>query len=202
MHNSPTQARRDGPRTPALKERRLPPDHSARARLRWLRGLVLRPFSLRWQRGPRLVWVERRRADDAELTRARADLHAAMLGVDEAAQQLQELLRVDECLAEAGWRGIDDLPATTLERARLQAQLLAEECGSAALAGLAQRLQTSKPDAAATAPRDHAPPPGAEASSVEVSELGEDDYAQAERVWASSQPATLASPPAPPDVKA
>lgn len=204
MQTRPNPARRSGPATPPVKDRRLPPGHSARARLRWLRGLVLRPFRLRWQRGPRLVWVERRSGVDPELTRLRADLHAEMLSVEDAPRMLRELVRVDELLGEAGWAGLAGLPATTRARARLQAQMLAESSGSAPLAGLARRLQALESAdlraADATAPaaklidgsREEALQ---QQAAPEVSELGEEAYAQAELLWANSQPAPLAPPP-------
>jgi len=203
------QTRRDGQVAASIKDRRLPPERSTRARLRWLRGLVLRPFQLRWQRGPRLVWVERRSGVDPELTRLRADLHAEMLSVEDAPQVLRELVRVDELLGEAGWVGLASLPATTRARARLQAEMLAEGSGSAPLAGLVRRLQAV--ETAALLAADATAPAAklmavshedelAQPTAPEVSELGEEAYAQAEQLWASSQPAPLApSPSAVPD---
>lgn len=193
MQNRPTRARRNGPKPEPFTERRLPPGASTRNSLRWLRGLVLRPFRLGWRQGPRLVWVERRSAGDPALARLRADLSAAALCVDNAARLLQELLHVDERLSLAGWAGLADLPVKTLARARLQAEMLATECDSAALAGLASRLQalTRVEAGAAVSVSDTQEATSGPSSVVEVSELGEDAFAQAEQLWASSLPAPL-----------
>ncbi len=204
MRNDSTEARTGGPRPPPFKERRQPPGRSALARLRWLRGLVLRPFQLRWQRGPRLVWAERRRTSaDAELTRLRADLHAEMLTLPDSALVLHELLHVDEVLRRAGWTGLAALPAATRLRARLQVEILAESSGSASLAGLARRLKAlerAEPPEPTTAAAHASPAAALPDAAPEVLELSEDAYAEAEQRWASSQPAPLA-PPAP-DLKA
>lgn len=199
MHSDSTQAPPGGPQPLPFKERRLPPGRSALARLRWLRGLVLRPFQLRWQRGPRLVWAERRRASaDAELTRLRADLHAEMLTLPDSALVLHELLHVDEVLRRAGWTGLATLPVATRLHARVQVEILAESSGSAPLAGLARRLKglerVGPLEDAATAPPESTPVDAVPDAAPEVLELSEDAYAEAEQLWASSQPAALAPP--------
>lgn len=205
MHNDSTEARTGGPRPSPFKERRQPPGRSALARLRWLRGLVLRPFQLRWQRGPRLVWAERRRTSaDAEMTRLRADLHAEMLTLPDSALVLHELLHVDDVLRRAGWTGLAALPAATRLRARLQVEILAGSSGSAPLAGLARRLKALERveplEDAAAASRGSPPVAALPDAAPEVLELSEDAYAEAEQRWASSQPAPLAPPD--PDLKA
>jgi hypothetical protein len=211
MLSSPSPARRDGPRPAPFKERRRQADHSPLARLR---SLIGRPFRLSWQGGPHWVWVERRRADAAEpdVAQLRADLRTEMLTVDDAALVLRELVQVDERLAQQGWPGLHSLPAATLLRARLQAEMLAESSGSAPLAGLAQRLraleksQAASLDGARPSEPAHKPCSGAprlDEVSIEVSELAEADYNQAALDWANSQPPPTDTAPSPgPDLKA
>ena len=206
MQTSPSPARQDGQRPAPFKERRRQPEQSSNSRLRWLRSLMRRPFRLSWEGGPHWVWVERRRPDTSalELKQLHADLRTEMLTVDDAALVLRELVQVDERLGQAGWAGLAKLPAATLLRARLQAEMLAESSGSAPLAHLAQRLRVLQASPAASGEEPSAFPPaqvvrgGAvrpDEVSIEVSELDEDDYVQAEQAWASSQPAPLAPPP-------
>lgn len=184
------------------RDRRAPADPSAKARLRWLRGLIRRPFKVLWRAGlPRLAWVERRQApaQDPGLMRLRADLRAELLALGDDALALRELMRVEEQLDEAGWAGVAALPGRVLVRAAVQAEMLAATAASPALTDLAARLRALQPSAqdgpATTASATLAWPA---AGPIEVLELGDEDYAQAERLWADSQRAGLAAaPPAP-----
>lgn len=175
---------------------------------RWM----LRPFQMRWSRGPRLVWVERRKtpALDRTLAAMRADLRAELLAHDHSAQDMLELVRVDEQLAQAGWAGLSALPVRVLRRALLQAEMLVASTDSRSLVGLVVRLQqtlarnpATPADPTQTAALAHPEPdPGLAAppeEALEVVELGEDDYTQAEAVWAHSRAAALVLPGAPED---
>lgn len=195
----------DAQRSKPPKDRRLPPDRSTAAPLRWLRALMSRPFRLGWRSGGlRLLWVERRRgpAPDAELLRLRLDLQAELLAHDNAALLLRELMLVNDALTRAGWAGLAALPARVISRARVQADRLAESTRSAPLAGLAARLralqastESGQAAAAASPPTPQPQRPALAGESVEVSELGEDAYAQAEQAWVSSQIAELVEQP-------
>lgn len=200
-----------GQRQPAAsKERRLHPDHpSARAKLRWLRSLMMRPFRVHWRGGaPQLAWVERRLSrpattttttQESQLARLRAALRAAVPAHKDAALALRELLLIDDQLEHLGWAGAAALPVRVIARAAVQADMLADLMKCELLAELAERLRTLKihagPGVAAMAPQR--PPPQVHKISegdawVEVSEIGEDAYAEAELVWAlSSQPAEI-----------
>lgn len=171
-------------RQPPVQDRRRP-DPQAWRGPGWLRGPIRRPFRVLWRGGlPRLAWVERRHlsAADLALQRLQADLRAELLALsDEEALAMQELLRVEEQLGRC-------------HRAAVQAQRLAASTDSPALADLAWRLRALQPATeAAPAPPMAAAPSMARADSVEVLELSEDAYAQAEQLWASSQPAPLPS---------
>ena len=207
MHIGQSHAGPGAPRSGPPNDRRQPPAHSARGRLRWLRGLMLRPFRLRWRGGgPRLVWVERRQASapEVDLARLRTDLQAELLTHENATLVLRELVQVDAALARAGWAGLAALPARVLDQAHMQADMLAESTGSVPLTRLARRLHALQMAAdsreatvASPSPARYTPRPalpGELDETVEVSELGEDDYVQAEQAWASSQPAELGGP--------
>jgi len=204
MHSTQNHTGRDPQRSKPPKDRRLPPDRSAGGPLRWLRSLISRPFRLGWRGGGlRLLWVERRHgpAPDAELVRLRLDLQAELLAHENAALLLRELMQVNDALTRAGWAGLAALPAPVISRARVQADRLAESTRSAPLAGLARRLRALQVAAESAGSPNAKPAPGPlqpaalPADSVEVSELGEDAYAEAEQAWVSSQIADLAEPP-------
>ena len=211
MHIGRAQVASATARSAPPQDRRLPPDQDARARLRWLRGLVRRPFKLLWRSGlPRLVWVERRRApaNDLALLQLRTDLRAELLALGDDALALQELMRVAENLERTGWAGVIALPTQSLARAAMQAEMLAAATASSALADLARRLRAVRPSPA-QAPAAKAPgaamadfPGVAAADSIEVLELGEDAYAQAEQQWADSQTGSPSVPPKDSDLKA
>jgi len=196
---------------PAPKERRRGRDGSLRSRFLWLRGLIQRPFSLRWtQRGLRLVWVERRRqrgpADPASSARVSAELEIALLGHPDATAAMPHLVRVHEQLVLKGWPGLALLPPELIRKALAQGQSVAADADSPALAALLGHLrQLSGPlPAAAAGPRslDDTVPTRESVAPVEVSELDEVDFEQLASEWGHSQDATPAPPatdgPAPP----
>lgn len=199
-------------RPAAPKDRRLHPSHpSARAKLRWLRSLMMRPFRLHWHGGaPQLAWVERRlhAPQETQLARLRAALRAAIPEHKDAALALREILLVDDQLEQLGWAGAAALPIRVIARAAVQADMLAEMMECEPLAELAERLRTLRAhigpgvNAAGALPPMQAPPRMLKLSEpddawVEVSEIGEDAYAEAELVWAlSSQPADILELPA------
>lgn len=138
----------------------------------------------------------------------RADLRAELLALGDDALALPELLRVQERLDQGGWAGVAALPARVFVRAVVQAEMLATSAASPALADLARRMRALQPgtrdEPATTAPAGLDEPVAgamgaAAADSIEVLELGDEDYAQAERLWADSQHAAPAvAPPVPP----
>lgn len=185
------------------RDRRRPSEEAGRDGWRWLQGVMRRPFKLGWRRGlPRLMFVERRRAPtaDPELRALRTDLRAELLALADGALALRELVLVDETLGAAGWPGLRGLPGRVLARAALQAEMLAESSASQPLALLAVRLrslQTSREapavDTAVAEParRAFSPPTPTVIESVEVLELSEDAYVEAEQLWAASRPSAL-----------
>jgi len=188
-------------RPAAPKDRRMHPDHpSATAKLRWLRGLVMRPFRVHWRGGsPHQVWVERRlhTSQETQLARLRAALRSAVPAHKDAALALREILLVDDQLEQLGWAGVATLPVRVIARAAVQADMLADLMKSPPLTELAERLRTLKihivPDASPAAAQRPAPQvlklSERDDAWVEVSEIGEDAYVEAELVWAlSSQP--------------
>ena len=207
MHSDQKHAGPDTQRSKPPKDRRRPPDRATGGPLRWLGGLM-RPFRLGWRGGGlRLLWVERRQgpAPDAELVRLRLDLQAELLAHENAALLLRELMLVNDALARTGWAGLTALPARVISRARVQADRLAESTRSAPLAGLAGRLralqvaqaaaESGGSAAASSQPTSQPLRPALPGELVEVSELGEDAYVQAEQAWVSSQIAELGEEP-------
>lgn len=196
-------------RPAAPKDRRLHPDHpSARAKLRWLRSLMMRPFRVHWRGGaPQLAWVERRlhTPQETQLARLRAALRTAVPAHKDAALALREILLVDDQLEQLGWAGVAALPVRVIARAAVQADMLADLMKCAPLTELAERLRTlqihvgpsvSPVAAQRPAPQVHKISDPADAW-VEVSEIGDDAYAEAELVWAlSSQPPEIFELPA------
>ena len=192
-------------RPPAPKERRSASDGSLRARFLWLRGLVQRPFSLRWtQRGPSLVWVERRRpraaTDPFSSARVGAELEIALLARPDAATAMPHLVRVYEQLVLKGWPGLAVLPTELILKALAQGQSMASEADSPALAALLEHLRQlgGHPSSAEPDPRgldDNLQMRDA-AARVEVSEMAEADFEQLVREWGSGHDATQAPPAA------
>ena len=209
-----TNVGRSPPGRAAVRDRRRPPGFSALRGLRWLRGLIRRPFRVLWRGGlPRLSWVERRHlsAPDLALQQLRADLRAELPAQDgKKALPWQDLLRVQEQLERAGWAGVAKLPLETLAGATAQAERLAASSASPALADLPRCLRALQPNRTSAAAPFPATVPGAldglpashpraaSADSIEVQELGEDAYVEAEQIWAASQPAPLPAPAAAP----
>ncbi|WP_457419785.1 hypothetical protein [Roseateles sp. P5_E7] len=190
---------------PAPKERRRGRDGSLRSRFLWLRGLIQRPFSLRWTtHGPRLVWVERRRSrgpvDPASGARVSAELEIALLGYPDAAAAMPHLVRVHEQLVLKGWPGLALLPPELIRKALAQGLILVEQADSPALAALLGHLRqlSGPPPAAAAGPRslDDTVPTGEGMARVEVSELDEVDFEQLVTDWGRDQDAAQAPPAA------
>jgi hypothetical protein len=133
----------------------------------------------------------------------RTALRAAVPAHKDAALALRELLLVDDQLEQLGWAGVAALPVRVIARAAVQADMLADLMKCEPLAELAERLRTLKihvgPGVAAPAPQRPVPQVHKISEGdawVEVSEIGEDAYAEAELVWAlSSQPAEIELPP-------
>lgn len=205
--SSPSPARQP----PAPKERRRGRDGSLRSRFLWLRGLMQRPFSVRWTKaGPRLVWVERRRqrdrADPASGAQVSAELEIALLAHPDAATAMPHLVRVHDQLVLKGWSGLAGLSPDLIRKALAQGQIVAADAHSPALAALLEHLRQlgGHLPAAAPDPRslDDTVPTREGLARVEVSELEEADFEQLAREWEHSQDAALAPPatdrPAPP----
>ena len=190
-------------RPPAPKERRRGRDGSVRSSFLWLRGLIQRPFSLRWtQGGPRLVWVERRRprgpAEPASSARVSAELEIALLAHPDAAAAMPHLVRVHDQLVLKGWPGLALLSPELIRKALAQGQSVVAQADSPALVALLEHLRQLGGRAPASASdarsMDDTVPSRDGADRVEVSELEEADFEQVAREW--GQNATQAPPPA------
>lgn len=192
------QFRRDPDKPGApQQERRLSPSQSARSRLRWLRGLIMRPVRMFWRHGtPRLVWVERRRlAPTLNPAHLHAELRTALAHQPNRASALRELVLVDEQLGQGDWAAVATLSSRALAKASMQAERLAESVPSWALEELIHRLNQLQARAAereSSADARTVPMPLESQVStwgdptLEVSELSEDDYAIAEQAWVDS----------------
>ncbi len=192
------------------KERRQRLGRTRRSRWRWLRSLLLRPFGLRWRAGGlRVVWVERRRGeatDRVDLEQVRADLQIELLAHEHGPKAMRELVRVHDILGRSGWAGLAALSAAQIARAADQAEMVAQDTASQPLLYLVEQLRRLQQLSAEQAPAPGAAPveevSDAAQPRVEISELEEDDFVQAERHWANSQggalgPATASDAPPP-----
>lgn len=180
-----------GRRPFAPKERRCARDGSLRAGVLWLRGLIGRPFSLRWAKGvPHLVWVERRRqrgaADPASSAQVSAELEIALMAHPDAASTMPHLVRVHDQLVLKGWPGLAVLPPELIRKALAQGRAVAalDAPALAALLDHLRQLNAHLPEAALES-RDQGDtvPMRDAADHVEVSELGEADFEQLAREW-------------------
>ena len=192
-------------RPPAPKERRRASDGSLSARILWLRGLIKRPFSLRWtKRGPRLVWVERRLqrgpSDPASSARVSAELEIALLARPDAAAGMPHLIRVHDQLVLKGWPGLAALPPELIRKALAQGQAVAAQADSPALTTLLAHLRQLGGHLHANAPDprslDDTMPTRDGADRVEVSELEQADFEQLSREWGRGHDAAQATPAA------
>ena len=175
------------PPSPAdAKERRAP--RGGPGSWHWLRSLLRRPLvlerrGLQWH----IVLGDRRQASSARpLSRERVneELRSRLLAqdVDHAARVMRHLVFVHDELTRKGWRGVEQLPAAVLGKALVQAQMLASDETSPALAHIVERLHQAH--VAAQLREERKARLRAEgAARVEVSEATQEEFEETERSW-------------------
>ena len=128
-------------------ERRAP--HGRGGPWRWLRSLLRRPLvlerrGLHWH----VVLGDRRERPPAAAQRSPTlddlseELRRRLLsqGSEHAARVMRHLVFVHDELSRKGWRGVELLPAAVLDKALVQAQMLASSASTPVLLRLHQRL--------------------------------------------------------------
>jgi len=179
--------------------------HGAAHPLKKLRGALTRPVALQWRNGqPHVVLVDRRSGGRLERSEAHlcAELRARLLAqeADETSKLLRDLVVVHDKLTRKGWQAVCALPAAVLQRAAMQANMLAKDDPSPALAQLAERLRMEHAVAAARdrkheADQVDATPADAdldEPQRVEVRETSYEEFEDVERSWTRTMPSDLA----------
>ena len=179
-----------GPSTAPFKDRRAPADaQSPAGSLRWLKSLLGRPMGLVRRGGQwKLEVLERRRTavvDALSWSQLRSELRRRLddPAHGHAATALRHLVVTINELKRKGWPGVEALPESVLERARLQADMLNGATPSPALTQLAERrgrlqLERHRRSAASAVPQ-----------ALEISEVTHEEFEAMERSWAGTLPA-------------
>ena len=186
-----------------LRDQRQQPDHERRvtrgplSSARWLRGLLVRPLTLK-RRGLQwdIVLVDRRQPCElsvSEVESVREELRMRLLGQDHHAdaQSLIHLEHVYDALGRNGWDGVEALSARTLGKALLHTQMLLVEQDSEPLAQMRDRLRVALTVAESREERQKHQVSKAGARpgpAVEVSEATHEDFEASERSWAGAVP--------------
>jgi hypothetical protein len=192
---------RKEPRNMPVKDRRAAPGaKNANGKLRQLKGLLGRPLGLE-RRGDQVhvVLVDRRRAPPADkapsLSQLRAELRERMLIQEhsQGAQVMRHLALVHDELGRSGWPGIGALPVQVLDKALVQAEMLASEEPSSSLDMIIDQLRSLQLQAARRDERDSKLAEFENSTDVEVCMATHDEYDELERSWAGTIPAALRS---------
>jgi len=190
---------RKGPRDMPVKDRRAAPGtKKANGPLRQLKGLLARPLALE-RRGDQVhvVLVDRRHASPAgkspSLSQLRAELRQRMLiqEHDEGARVMRHLAFVHDELGRSGWPGVGALPVQVLDKALVQAEMLASEEPSSSLDMIIDQLRSLQLAAARRDERDSKLAEFENSTDVEVSAATHDEYDELERSWLGTIPAGL-----------
>jgi hypothetical protein len=180
-----------------IKDRRATPGAKGPAGLlRRLRGVLARPLRLQRQDGRlRLVLVDRRQARSPDappsLPDSRDELRARLMldGNEQTAHVMRHLVRVHDALGRGGWPAVEALPAQVLGMALVQAEMLASDEPTAALAMIIEHLRLSKVAAELREEQASRPPLGAAGQALEVSEVPRDKFDEwAREDWVDTSP--------------
>lgn len=189
-----------GHRVRATDDRRAEGGSGTARLLRWLKGLVKRPFRVEMRGGHvRVSVVDRRGAPSPDhprsLTRLLKDLSRQLDEVADthAAEVLLPLRVVHHELGRRGWPGVEALPAKVLDKAVAQAELLSESNGAGTLAPLVERLRELAGTAQAREARKAQLQERENRQRIEVSEATVEEFAEMERSWVGVIP-TLNEP--------
>lgn len=155
-----------------------------------LKGALARPLALE-RRGLQVhvVLVERRKAprstEPPTLEQVRAELRARLVAQEHehTAQLMRHLVFVHDELGRKGWDGVGTLPSRVLNKARVQAEMLASEEPSPALDLVIERLRPLQVAAGLREERRALIKQSDSGDRVEVSEATHEEFEEMERSW-------------------
>ncbi|MFM9915343.1 MAG: hypothetical protein ACKVOX_06015 [Rhizobacter sp.] len=180
----------------SIERRGTPSDPGILDKLRMVKGALGRPLRV-VRRGHQfhLVLVDRRRAPRSvaplSVTQMCAELRERLLvhEHDHAAEVMRHLVFVHDVLGRKGWEAVEGLPARTIGKALVQAEMLVSQQGSQALSKLIERLRVLKVAANLRDERKAVSDDASEAKSMQVSESTHEDFEDLQRHWDGGLPA-------------
>ena len=163
-----------------------------------LKGLLNRPLALERRAGNlHFVLVDRRCRDRPDqpptLEQVRHELRTRLLGhqIDSAAQVMRHLGHVHDVLGRKGWEGVGALTPRVLNRAWVQAQMLASDDPSPALVEVIDQLHRLKVAAELRVERQGRNEAGELVVPVEISEIPQEEFEELQRSWTDTTPSRL-----------
>jgi hypothetical protein len=190
---------------PAKDRRAAPSANGTIGPVRQLKSVLGRPLGLQRRDGQlHVVLVERRSAPKADRTpsaaQLRKELSACLLAHEpaHAAQAMRQLVLVHDALGRKGWPGVGALPAAVLANALVQAERLASEEPSLALAMIIAQLRPLQVAAELHEERESRIQDFKVGKNLDVSESTQAEFEELERSWGGTVPAVLA-PSEPPE---
>ena len=176
----------------------VPAAPAKRGSLRWVRDVLGRSIRLEQRKNPvHAARVDPRGEADEPMSllmQQRADLGARLLVHDTATQIVRNLFIVHDELRANGWPGVETLPPKVISRGLSEAEILAADEPSEALATIIATLREVKAAADARAAREALEADWEVPQVPEVSDTNFDEYELMERSWAGTVPAGLDIP--------
>jgi hypothetical protein len=172
-------------------------DAPRRGSLRWVRNVLGRSIRLEQRHNQlHLALVDPNRPADADkplspLMQQRAELGARLLVHDPATQAVRHLFVVHDELRNGGWPSVEALPGKVVERALIEAEILAVDEPSPLFESIVDTLRDIKTAADARAAKDALDAEWEVPQAPEVSDTNFDEYELTERSWAGTVPAGL-----------
>lgn len=159
------------------------------------KGILKRPLALERHAGSlQFVVVDRRRqkspSQSPTLEQLRHELRTRLQGHqnDTRARVMRHLSHVHDVLGHKGWEGVGALTPRVLDRAWVQAQMLASDAPSPALAEVIDQLHRLKVAAELRAERQGRDAAGELMVPVEISEIPQEEFEDLQRSWTSASP--------------
>ncbi len=162
------------------------------------KGILNRPLALERHAGNlQFVLVDRRRqkspGQSPTLEQLRHELRTRLKGHrnDTTTQVMRHLCHVHDVLGQTGWEGVGALTPRVLNRAWVQAQMLASDDPSPALAEVIDQLHHLKVAAELRVERQGRDAAGELVVSVEISEIPQEEFDDLQRSWTDTTPSRL-----------
>ena len=192
MSNPPSSTKEPRKRrrktSPPIERRGTPSDPGMLDTLRMVKGALGRPLRVERRGGQfHLVLVDRRRAprsvEPLSVEQMRAELRERLLmhEHDHAAEVMRHLVFIHDVLGRKGWAGVEALPARTLGKAVMQAEMLVSQARSQALTTMIERLRVVKVAAELRDDRRPRFDDVGDSNSLLVTESTHEDYAEIQR---------------------